>query len=148
MGEHGRCGLRELRGAVICMRATALSAFGIVHALLVVAPRVAPRGRRLMPASTRSKCLHAVIGASLREDVLTPPLAVALPCPVMRPLELTYPDSHSVALALALRLSVAVALLPSHRVAGWFSPRSAYNAGQALPAASVRRNARWQETIV
>ena len=86
MGEHGRCSLRELRRAVICVRAPAFSAAGNVHVLLVVAPRDAPRGRCLVPVSTRSACPHAVIGASLREDVGAPPLAVMLPCPATRPL--------------------------------------------------------------
>ena len=96
------------------MRAPALSGAGTVHALLVVAPRVAPSGRHLVLAIMRSERLHAAIDASLREVVGTPPLAVMLPCPAMRPLQLTSPDPLSVAFALALTIPFAIALLSSH----------------------------------
>ncbi len=103
-GRLGDPGRRERRGAVICVREPALSDAGTVNTLLVLAPRVAPSGRRFVPASMRSECLHAGVDASIREDVGTPPLAVMLPCPAMRPLQLTIPCPLSVALALALTL--------------------------------------------
>jgi hypothetical protein len=84
----------------------------------------------------RSECMHAAIDASLREDVRTPPLAATLPFPAMRPLQLTSLSPISVVLALAFTLPVAIALLPSHRFAGWRPPRSARVVGHKWPAAT------------
>ena len=127
---------------MICVRAPALSAAGTVHPLLVVAPRVAPSGRRLVPASMRSECLHhAAVVASFRV-VWVAPLDVMLPAPPTLPLWLT---SHG-PLPVALTLPVAIALLP--RLAGLRPPRIACIAGQAWPAARVRLNASWRVSMV
>ena len=114
------------------------------HALLVVAQRVAPSGRRLVPARLRSGRLDAMIDASLREDVGTPPLAVMLLRPAMRPLQLTSPDPLSVAIAPG----VTIALLPYERLAGWRPPRSACIADEAWPFARVRLSTRRRVPIV
>ena len=67
-GELSRCGRRERRSAmVIYVRAPALSAAKIAHAMFVVATRVAPNGGGVAAASMRAERMHhAAVVAPLR----------------------------------------------------------------------------------
>ena len=71
---------------MICVRAPALSAVDTVHALVVVATKVAPTGGRVAAASMRFERMHhSAIVAPLRA-VWVAPLVVTLPAPPTLPL--------------------------------------------------------------